>query len=119
MAPHLENIPRRINPYWVSTVTLITIRSRCLTMSTPASTEAVQTYARNASQTKNLMSPGSLSFPTDHNKLTPHSNAGLKAPEKGASAGSPLVKGNDMAPVTPAATPDAQQTGSGLTPTLQ
>jgi transcription initiation factor TFIID TATA-box-binding protein len=88
-------------------------------MSTPASTEAIQTYAHNASRTKNLMSPGSLSFPTDHNKLTPHGNASLKAPEKGASAGSPLVKGNGMAPVTPAATPDAQQTGSGLTPTLQ
>ncbi|KAH8745800.1 TATA binding protein [Diaporthe sp. PMI_573] len=88
-------------------------------MSTSASMEAIQIHARNASQTRNLISPGSLSFPTDHNKSTPHGNAGLKAPEKGAPAGSPLLKGNSIAPVTPAATPGAQQAGSALTPTLQ
>jgi hypothetical protein len=79
--------------------------------------EGIQTCPRSTSQTKNLISPSSVSFPTDHNKLTPYGNASLKAPEKGAPAGSPLVQANGIAPVTPAATPEAQQTGSGLTPT--
>jgi chromatin structure-remodeling complex protein RSC7 len=48
-----------------------------------------------------------------------HGNAGLKAPDECEPAGSPLVTENGIAPVTPAATPDAQQTGIGLTPTLQ
>ncbi|KAL2272462.1 hypothetical protein FJTKL_06547 [Diaporthe vaccinii] len=61
-----------------------------------------------------MMPSGSLFLPTDHNKLPPHGNAGPKIPEKGATAGSSLDT-----PITPAATPDAQQTGSGLTPTLQ
>jgi hypothetical protein len=81
--------------------------------------EAIQTHPGNANQAKNFMSPGSLSFPTGHNELTPPGDAGLKAPANGAPAGSPLANGNGVAPATPAATPGAQQTGSGLTPTLQ
>ncbi|POS72159.1 hypothetical protein DHEL01_v209445 [Diaporthe helianthi] len=81
--------------------------------------EAIQTHPGNANQAKNFMSPGSLSFPTGHNELTPPGDAGLKAPANGAPAGSPLANGNVVAPATPAATPGAQQTGSGLTPTLQ
>lgn len=81
--------------------------------------EAIQTHPGNANQAKTFMSPGSLSFPTGHNELTPPGDAGLKAPQNGAPAGSPLANGNGVAPATPAATPGAQQTGSGLTPTLQ
>lgn len=90
-----------------------------LTTSTNAIMEAIQTHPGNANQAKNFMSPGSLSFPTGHNELTPPGDAGLKAPQNGAPAGSPLANGNGVAPATPAATPGAQQTGSGLTPTLQ
>ncbi|KAH8767195.1 TATA binding protein [Diaporthe sp. PMI_573] len=79
-----------------------------------ASIEAIQTSPLNANQTKNLMPSGSLFLPTDYYKLTPHGNAGPKTPEKGATAGSSL-----NTPITPAATPHAQQTGSSLTPTLQ
>lgn len=90
-----------------------------LTESTTATMEAIQTHPGNANQAKNFMSPGSLSFPTGHNELTPPGDAGLKATQNGGPAGSPLAGGNGVAPATPAATPGAQQTGSGLTPTLQ
>ncbi|KAL2276412.1 hypothetical protein FJTKL_00925 [Diaporthe vaccinii] len=63
--------------------------------------------------------PGSLSFPTGHNELEPPGDAGLNAPQNGALAGPLLANCNRVASATPPATTGAQQTGSGLTPTLQ
>lgn len=81
--------------------------------------DAIQTHPTTATQAKSFISPGSLSFPTGHNELTPPGDAGHKVNPNGAPAGSPPVSGNAVGPATPAATPGAQQSGSGLTPTLQ
>jgi transcription initiation factor TFIID TATA-box-binding protein len=84
--------------------------------------DAIQTHPSNATQAKSFISPGSLSFPGGHNELTPPGDAAHKvvgAPNGHAPAGSPAANGAAVAPATPAATPGAQQTGSGLVPTLQ
>ncbi|KAH8752848.1 hypothetical protein F5883DRAFT_527448 [Diaporthe sp. PMI_573] len=71
--------------------------------------QAIQTHPGNANQAQNFMSPGSMSFPTGHNELMPPGDAGLKVHQNGVPASSPLANGNAVAPVTPAATPGAQQ----------
>lgn len=78
----------------------------------------LQTHPATAEQAKTFIAPGSLSFPTGHPELTPPGDQGIKsAPQNGNQA----VNGNGVTPATPAATPAAatQQSGSGLTPTLQ
>ena len=79
----------------------------------------LQTHPSTAAQAKAFTAPGSLSFPAGHTELTPPGDQGaLKAaPQNGTQA----VNGTGVTPATPAATPAAatQQSGSGLTPTLQ
>lgn len=80
----------------------------------------LQTHPATAAQAKAFTAPGSLSFPTGHTELTPPGdNGAVKSalPQNGIQA----VNGTGVTPATPAATPAAatQQSGSGLTPTLQ
>lgn len=82
--------------------------------------DSIQTHPVNADQAKSFISPGSLSFPGGHNEVTPLGDAQkLNGAANGGAVGSPAVNGAVGAPATPAATPGAPQTGSGLTPTLQ
>lgn len=85
--------------------------------------DGIQTHPSNAAQAKAFTAPGSLSFPNagqDYHNGRSQSN-GQQPQINGASYpnGSSAVPTNGVAPATPAATPGAQQGGSGLTPTLQ
>jgi len=84
---------------------------------------AIQTHPATAAQAKAFTAPGSLSFPNAHNELTPPTE-GMNGQRPVANGGyqspaAPVANGTGVIPNTPAATPVAQQTGSGLTPTLQ
>lgn len=82
--------------------------------------EGIQTHPSNAAQAKAFTAPGSLSFPGGHGELTPPNDAnGQRPAANGAPLGSQAANGTGVTPATPAATPAATQTGSGLTPTLQ
>ncbi len=83
---------------------------------------AIQTHPSNAAQAKAFTAPGSLSFPSGHVELTPPTD--VMNPQRamvngGFQPGPPAVNGTGVVPNTPAATPAATTTESGLTPTLQ
>jgi len=83
--------------------------------------DAIQTHPSTAAQAKAFTAPGSLSFPTGHTELTPP-NDGVNDPRQAANGqqlGSQALVGPGVTPATPAATPVAITSGSGLTPTLQ
>ncbi|KAK1832486.1 TATA-box-binding protein [Podospora conica] len=84
--------------------------------------EGIQTHPANAMQAKAFTAPGSLSFPGAANELTPP--GGNPADKNfmangGQQGGQAAANGTGVTPATPAATPGAAPTGSGLTPTLQ
>ncbi|KAJ2901792.1 transcription factor TFIID [Zalerion maritima] len=105
--------------------------------------EAIQTHPANAAQAKAFTAPGSLSFPTGANELVPNGNAHINGqpqqplhlqqqqqPQQHHAVPNGFQQQNGLqvqpangvtpaTPATPAATPGAQQGGSGLTPTLQ
>ncbi len=90
--------------------------------------ETIQTHPANALQARAFTAPGSLSFPGGHIELTPPHEPGNAAAESQQSAGSGKSTddlfeespgGGVVTPVTPAATPVAMTSGSGLVPTLQ
>jgi len=80
--------------------------------------EAIHTHPATAAQAKAFATPGSLSFPTGVQDLTP---PGVGADKVNGQM--PMANGQQngagVMPATPAATPAATQGGSGLTPTLQ
>ena len=82
--------------------------------------DSLTTHPSNAQQAKAFTSPASLSFPGGAGDLTPPSSekeghlAGLNGQQHGANA-----NGNGVTPATPAATPGANNVGSGIVPTLQ
>lgn len=82
--------------------------------------DSLTTHPSNAQQAKAFTSPASLSFPGGAGDLTPPSSekegnlAGLNGQQQGANA-----NGNGVTPATPAATPGANNVGSGIVPTLQ
>jgi len=82
--------------------------------------EGIQTHPSNAMQAKAFTAAGSLSFPGAVNELTPpgtQADKGFVA--NGGQQGGQAANGTGVTPATPAATPGAAPTGSGLTPTLQ
>ncbi len=84
--------------------------------------DAIQTHPATAAQAKAFTAPGSLSFPNAHNELTPpNDGAGeqQRPAANGPQPGSQALTGPGVTPATPAATPAAISSGSGLTPTLQ
>ena len=84
--------------------------------------QAIQTHPATAAQAKAFTAPGSLSFPSGHAELTPPNDGSNGQPvlmNGGYQPGPPAVNGAGVIPNTPAATPVATTTGSGLTPTLQ
>ncbi|CAK7240607.1 MAG: TATA-binding protein (TBP) [Sporothrix thermara] len=106
--------------------------------------EAIHTHPVNALQAKAFTAPGSLSFPGGHVELTPphesfspaDSSSSQKTPaiqpvsaassfaagpDDGAAAAAVAAAARDDAvtPATPAATPAAVSSGSGLVPVLQ
>jgi len=82
--------------------------------------EGIQTHPSNAAQAKAFTAPGSLSFPGGHGDITPPNDVNGQPPiVNGSLPGGQAVNGTGVTPATPAATPVATQTGSGLTPTLQ
>jgi transcription initiation factor TFIID TATA-box-binding protein len=83
--------------------------------------QAIQTHPSNAAQAKAFTAPGSLSFPSGHQELTPPTD-GMNAQRpaaNGAFQQGSQMNGTGVVPNTPAATPAAATVGSGLTPTLQ
>lgn len=82
--------------------------------------DSLTTHPSNAQQAKAFTSPASLSFPGGAGDLTPPSSekegnlTGLNGQQQGANA-----NGNGVTPATPAATPGANNVGSGIVPTLQ
>lgn len=84
--------------------------------------EAIQTHPSNAAQAKAFTAPGSLSFPGAAGELTPPSTVHDKGTLVNGGQqllGAQAANGTGVTPATPAATPGAAPTGSGLTPTLQ
>ena len=84
---------------------------------TPFDMDGIQTHPSNAAQAKAFTAPGSLSFPNAGNELQ---NGHAQPVMNGIQpTGIQTITGISVTPATPAATPAAQQGGSGLTPTLQ
>lgn len=92
--------------------------------------EALQTHPATAAQAKAFTAPGSLAFPGGAHEVTPPAAVGDKVNGQGQAPAQndtgngqgqqpPAQNGNGVTPATPAATPAANQGGSGLTPTLQ
>lgn len=89
--------------------------------------DAIQTHPQNASQAKNFVAPGSLSYPSGAGDLTPPQEAdranGQRNGVNGQANGQQQVQsnGSGVTPATPAATPGAMATQgvSGIVPTLQ
>ena len=92
--------------------------------------DSLTTHPQNAQQAKAFTSPASLSFPGGAGDLTPpssekdgqHLNGGAGADGKvnGQQHGNNATSaGNGVTPATPAATPGAGQSVSGIVPTLQ
>jgi transcription initiation factor TFIID TATA-box-binding protein len=90
--------------------------------------ESLTTHPSTAQQAKAFTSPASLSFPGGAGDLTPPSEKeGNVAPAQGANGtvnglqqgGNAAATGNGVMPATPAATPGANNPGSGIVPTLQ
>lgn len=88
--------------------------------------ESLTTHPSTAQQAKAFTSPASLSFPGGAGDLTPPSekeasgsqsaNGLVNGQQQGGNAS---VTGNGVMPATPAATPGANNPGSGIVPTLQ
>lgn len=92
--------------------------------------DSLTTHPSNAQQARAFTSPSSLSFPGGAGDLTPPSSEKEGAVVPGAQAangaviGQPQIggnatNGNGVTPTTPAATPGANNPGSGIVPTLQ
>lgn len=81
--------------------------------------EAIQTHPSNAAQAKAFTAPGSLSFPGAAGELTPPTVSDKGYAVNGGQQSGQAANGTGVTPATPAATPGAAPTGSGLTPTLQ
>ena len=79
----------------------------------------IQTHPENAAQAKTFIAPGSLSFPTGAQDLTPPPSEADKNYQQKPNGQAP-ANGN-VTPATPAATPGAIATQgvSGIVPTLQ
>ena len=87
--------------------------------------DSLTTHPATAQQAKAFTSPASLSFPGGAGDLTPPSSEkegllanghGMNGQQHGANAG---PAGNGVTPATPAATPGANNPGSGIVPILQ
>ncbi|CAK7219072.1 TATA-binding protein (TBP) [Sporothrix eucalyptigena] len=87
--------------------------------------EAIHTHPVNALQAKAFSAPGSLSFPGGHIELTPPHDAfgaadsSNSSSQKTTTTESVSDDGGVVTPATPAATPAAVVSGSGLVPVLQ
>lgn len=83
--------------------------------------EAIQTHPATAAQAKAFTAPGSLAFPGGAPELTPPGTNGHQVNGQAPvpNGQQQPANGNGVTPATPAATPAANQGGSGLTPTLQ
>jgi len=83
----------------------------------------IQTHPSTAVQAKSFIAPGSLSFPGGAGELTPPSSeADKQNVQRQMNGGQQQVvqpNGNGVTPATPAATPGATQSVSGIVPTLQ
>ena len=77
----------------------------------------IQTHPENAAQAKTFIAPGSLSFPTGAQDLTPPPNNVDKNGQQKQNGSQPTQ--GTATPATPAATPGATQGVSGIVPTLQ
>lgn len=78
----------------------------------------IQTHPENAAQAKTFIAPGSLSFPTGAQDLTPPPSDADKANSQQKPNAQQPAQGS-VTPATPAATPGATQGVSGIVPTLQ
>jgi len=92
--------------------------------------DTLTTHPSTVQQAQAFTSPASLSFPGGAGELTPPSEkdgnpqangqangANGQQQQKGVDASSAV--GNGVTPTTPAATPGAGQSASGIVPTLQ
>jgi transcription initiation factor TFIID TATA-box-binding protein len=88
--------------------------------------DSLTTHPSTAVQAKAFVAPTSLSYPGGAGELTPPSEKdGLSQNNNSAGQATGYTKnganadGTGVTPTTPAATPGATQTASGIVPTLQ